>query len=399
MKNLVMTCFGMMLAIVVASPNCWAQTIYQFDGGGVPADDFFVAANWNDFLAGPDAVPGPLDQAVINGGFTVSHGLPSTATSVSSLVVGADWPVTGSILGTAGTLNLTEGSIAVTGAGNAFTVARACCQTVGPGTSAVNLSGSASLSIDGTDPTVGARDIGELNLSGTSTVTSPNSYWRFGNYGHLEDPFDPLGGLQGEGYLNVSDNASFSGMFVFLGDNSSVGEISISDNGSVTLAQNLINRPSGTKTLGSATVRMNGSSATLSVGNNIESSSDAGEIPSLWEFNADGGGVSAITVHDAINITDNDLTVNLSGYSLALGSSLLLFDGDHTGMLDAPIGDRVFGTFASLTVSGIVNPADYKVFYDQPNGDILLSRVPEPTTALLLGLGLIAAVGAKRRTR
>jgi hypothetical protein len=389
MKNLVMTCFGMLLAIVAASPS-FGQTIYQFDGGGVPADDFFVAANWNDFLAGPDAVPGPLDQAVINDGFTVTHGSPSTATSVSSLVVGADWPVTGSTLGTAGTLNVTEGSIAVTGAGNAFTVARACCQTVGPGTSAVNLSGSASLSIDGTDPTVGARDVGELSLSGTSAVTSPNSYWRFGNYGHLEDPFDPLGGLQGEGYLNVSDNASFSGMFVFLGDNSSVGEISISDSGSVTLAQNLVNRPSGTKTLGSATVRMNGSSATFSVGNNIESSSDAGEIPSLWEFNADAGGVSAITVQDAINITGNDLIVNLNGYNLANFESLLLFDGDQ-----ALVGDRVFGTFASSVVNGSVIP--HTVIYDQANGDIYVQRIPEPSTMLLMGLGMVMAISTRRR--
>ncbi len=38
MKNLVVTCFGMVLAVVSASPNCWA-TVYQFDGG---TDDDFL---------------------------------------------------------------------------------------------------------------------------------------------------------------------------------------------------------------------------------------------------------------------------------------------------------------------------------------------------------------------
>ena len=44
------------------------------------------------------------------------------------------------------------------------------------------------------------------------------------------------------------------------------------------------------------------------------------------------------------------------------------------------VGSRIFGTFANLTVNGALNPANYTVVYDQPNGDILLQAVPEPST-------------------
>src|SRR3990170_3492191 len=106
MKRFVVTCFGLLLAMSAASPN-YGQTVYQFDGD--TNDDFLVAANWDDILAGPDAVPGPLDQAVINDNFVVKYDT-AVATNVASLVVGADWPVTG-VTGTAGTLNMSAGSI------------------------------------------------------------------------------------------------------------------------------------------------------------------------------------------------------------------------------------------------------------------------------------------------
>jgi hypothetical protein len=378
MKNLVVTCFGLLLAMSAASPN-YGQTVYQFDGD--TNDDFLVAANWNDILAGPDAVPGPLDQAVINDNFVVKYDT-AVAINVASLIVGADWPVTG-VTGTAGTLNMSAGSIHVNGAGNAFTIGRACCA----GTGVMNMSGDAALTIDGTDPTVGARDVGELNLSGTATVTSPNSYWRFGNYGHNEDIFNPIGGLEGDGLLSVADNATFNGMFVFVGDNSSVGEIRVSDHGSVILTGNLAPRPSGFQALGSAKIQMNGANATLSAVN-LESASEVGEIPTLYEFNADPVfGVSPITLSNAVNITNNDLTVNLNGFAWAVGDpDLLLFNA-------AP--GQIYGTFASSIVVGSVVP--HRVIYDNQTGDISVRRIPEPSTMMLLGLSLSIAICARRR--
>ena len=56
------------------------------------------------------------------------------------------------------------------------------------------------------------------------------------------------------------------------------------------------------------------------------------------------------------------------------------------------VGNRIFGTFANLTVNGALNPANYTVVYDQPNGDILLMAMPEPSTMLLIGLGMVMAI-------
>src|SRR4029079_6062241 len=169
------------------------------------------------------------------------------------------------------------------------------------------------------------------------------------------------------------------------------------DTGSVVLTGNLVPRPSGFQAGGSATVRMTGSSATLQA-YNLESESLAGEIPTKYRFDAGALRVSKNKLAGAINITNNNREVNLGAFVLPTYGSLLLFDGDHTGIGGTPVGSRVFGTFASFTVNGITNPSNYIVVYDQPNGDILLQGVPEPSALALLGLGMVMSIFvAKRR--
>ena len=152
MKNFVVTCLGMVLAIVVAGSNCWAA-VFQFDGGAADGGQFLTADNWTDNAG--DASIGPpndsADQAIINNNSVVTYG-SAAATTVGSLVIGADWPVTGSTLGTAGTLNMSAGSLTVDGGGNSFQIGRACCS----GTGVMNMTGDAALMIVGTDPVVGA---------------------------------------------------------------------------------------------------------------------------------------------------------------------------------------------------------------------------------------------------
>ena len=98
----------------------------------------------------------------------------------------------------------------------------------------------------------------------------------------------------------------------------------------------------------------------------------------MYRFDADAGGASKITLTDAINITHNNLEVNLNGFVVP-SQGMLLFDGDQ-----ALAGNRIFGTFDNLTVDGTLNPANYSVTYNQALGDILLTVVPEPASVAVL---------------
>ena len=393
MKRIVATSVAIMLAIAMAGPNCWA-TIYQFDGS---VDNAFLTPNNWSVTPGmtPDpGVPTVGDRAIINNDFVVTHATAVT-TTVGSLIVGADWPVTGE-LGRDGTLNMTAGKIIVTGGGDNFQIARARGAVFGDadGDGLINMT-NAQLEIGGSDPIVGTRDHGVLDVGLNAKVyntTGQDNYWRLGNYGPSVDA-----GLEGNGLLNVHNNGTFNAHVIFIGDNDSTGELRVSDTGSVVLTGNLVPRPSGFQAGGSATVRMTGSSATLQA-YNLESESLAGEIPTKYRFDADALGVSVIKLTDAINITNNNLEVNLGAFVLPTYGSLLLFDGDHTGIGGTPVGSRVFGTFANFSVNGITNPSNYVVVYDQPNGNILLQSVPEPSTILLLGFGMVMTIFvAKRR--
>ncbi len=385
MKRIVVTSLGLLLAISAASPNCWAA-IYQSVANG----PFLSAATWTP-AGGP---PGAPDRGIINDNFVVTHATAVT-TTVGSLIVGADWPVTGET-GTTGTLNMTAGKIIVTGGGDNFQIARARGPVFGDGKGAGTITmTNAELEIGGSDPIVGTRQHGVLDVGLNAKVYNTpgqDNYWRLGNYGPSVDA-----GLEGNGLLNVHNNGTFNAHVIFVADNDSTGELRVSDTGSVILDGNLVPRPSGFQAGGSATVRMTGSSATLQA-YTLESESLAGEIRTKYRFDADSLGVSVIKLTDAINITNNDLEINLGAFVLPTFGSLLLFDGDHTGALNTPVGSRIFGTFANLTVNGVLNPSNYIVVYDQPNGNILLQGVPEPSTLVLLGFGMVMSIFvAKRR--
>jgi hypothetical protein len=389
MKRLA-TFIGVLAVISEASLNCSAA-VKDFDGGAADGGTFLAGANWNDAIGSDDnTVPGPADRALINAGFVVTYGT-SAATTVGSLIVGADWPTTGD-LGTPGTLNMSAGKLTVTGGGDNFQIGRACCA----GDGAVNLSGTAELEIGGSDPIVGTRENGVLDVGGSATVhptQGVENYWRLGNYGPSFDVSATAPtGLQGNGLLNVHGNGSFRAHVIFIADNDATGEVRVADNGSVILTSNLVPRPSGFQAMGSATVRMSGSGATLEAFN-LESESLPGEIPTKYRFDADAGGVSEIKLTDAINITNNDLEVNLGSFVLGPLAKITLFDGDQS-----LAANRIFGTFASLRVNGVLNPTNYSVVYDQAVGDIQLMRIPEPSTMLSLGFGIVVAIAAKRRT-
>jgi hypothetical protein len=387
MKNIVVTCFGLLLATVAASP-IYGQTIYEFDGGGVPNDDFFVAANWNDFLAGPDAVPGPIDQARIFNSFVVDYAQVAPHT-VSGLKVGSDPAGNPGPNGTPGTLNMSAGHLIVAGPGDSFEIGRSVDNppTISGAKGVINLTNDAILEIQGSDPIVGVRAEAELNIGPNASVISTRvdgAYWRVGHNGPSIDPFNPVGGLRGKGLLNVE--GSFGAHVIFLGVDDGDGTIRVSGNGSLTLTDNLVPGVNTHYPNRSALVQMIGSNASLSA-LNLESANGLAEVHNQYEFTTDGGGASPITLSNAVNITNNDLTVNLVGFDLPLNGTMLLFDA-------AP--DQIYGKFASVTVTG--GSYDYAVRYQNAGtGDILLQRIPEPSTMLLLGLGMVMVFGAKRR--
>ncbi len=252
----------------------------------------------------------------------------------------------------------------------------------------MNMTGDAVLEIQGSDPIIGDRDQGTLNIGGNASVISTRpdgAYWRIGNYGPSID-----NGLEGNGLLNVTENGSFSAHVIFLGSADGDGELRVSDHGSVTLTDNLVLNSNVDMPNRSALVHMIGSNATLSA-LNFESANGLTQVHNQLEFTADVDGVSPILLSDAVNITNNDLVVNLDGFSLAIGETLLLFDA-------AP--GRVFGEFASSVVNdGLFTEGGvpHRVIYDQVNGDILVLAVPEPSAVILLVLGIVMVISAKGR--
>ena len=95
--------------------------------------------------------------------------------------------------GTPGTLNMSAGKIIVTGGGDNFQIARACgLSGDADGDGLMNMSGNAELEIGGSDPIVGTRDHGVLDvgerLRSFRQHRAEDNYWRLGNYGPSFDP-------------------------------------------------------------------------------------------------------------------------------------------------------------------------------------------------------------------
>jgi PEP-CTERM motif-containing protein len=359
---------GSLCAILSLTASTGWAAVAQFNGNG---NDFLTAGNWT-----PAGVPSAGNQYIINNGLTANY-TSNAATTIASLIVGADYPVTGD-LGTAGTFNMSAGSMEITGGSSAFTIARACCS----GDGVVNLTNNALLTIDGSDPQVGQRDHGELHIGPSASVVSPTSYWRLGNYGASID-----NGLQGDGLLEVQ--GSFLANVIFIGDSDSHGELRVSGHGSVTLNDSLVPNVATNFPNRSALVQMIGSNASIHAVND-ESANGAAEVHNRYIFTADAGGISPITLSDAVNIGNNDLTVNLAGYAVLPNSVITLFDA-------AP--NRIFGTFANVTITGSSVPGLH-VLYDQASGNIEIAT-PEPSSMLLLGIGatLCSAFSTRRSLR
>ena len=371
MKNFVVTSFGIMLAVVAASPSCWAADVNFLAGDG----NFNTAASWSDgMLPSLD-----IDNHFIQDGLTATYSAGTV--SVRKLVVSDGSP---------GTLNMTGGDLTAAGGDDSFQIGRGCCG----GDGLVDLSGTAILRTTGQSG-VGERDKGVLHIGPDASVISPGVYWRVGNFGPSVDA-----GLEGNGLLDIE--GTFSARALFIGVQDGTGVVRVRGTGSVTLTQqddnpgfadidmdfnhNPIFHPNQ-----SGTIHMEGSNASMSARNLFSQHDALSPVKNLLWFTADLGGVSPITLTNAVNINNNKLQVDLNGFDVAPLATLLLIDA-------APGGIAPGTSFAELEVLGGASAPNYYVVYDGPNGDILLARtIPEPSTMLLIGLGMSLAFCAKRR--
>jgi len=366
MKRIVVTSLGLLLAIAVARPNSWAADVQLISSG-----DFNIGANWSDGLV-PSSADGNVH--IIQGGLTATVSSPAGA---YRLAVSDD--------ASAGTLNIVSGGdLTAATAGDDFQVARGCCNANG----AVDLIGTAILRT-ANNSTVGDRDQGTMHVGPSAQVIS-TAYWRVGNNGPTVDT-----GLQGNGFLDVE--GTFNARAMFIGVNDGTGVVQVRGNGKIILTQqndnpgfadidmdfnhNPIFQPNQ-----SGTIHMIGSTATFSARNLFSQDPGAPIKNQLW-FTADGSGVSPITLSNAVDITNNALRVDLASLPVAPGQTILLVDAAPT---------MITGTFTTINITG-ANPANYFVVYDQPNGNILLRAVPEPSTMGLLGFGMVMTIFVARR--
>jgi hypothetical protein len=362
---------------MLASLNCWAVD-NQFNGS--VGTNFNTAANWT-----PNSQPGSntVDNYFVQSGLTAVYSGGTIA--IHGLVVADD---------STGSLNMTGGDLTMAGGGDSFEVGRGFNPVQPNAGGLVDLSGTSILRTGpgpGADnAAVGDRDKGVLHIGPTASVLSPFTYWRVGNFGPKVDA-----GLAGNGLIDVE--GTFRTRALFIGVQDGTGVVQVRGHGSVALtaqADNAgfadidmdfnhdpVNQPNQ-----HGTIHMIGSTAAMSARNLFSQDPGAPVKNKLW-FTADSGGVSDIVLSNAVNITNNALVVDLAGFTVVPGQSILLVDA-------AP--NQITGTFTNISVTG--NPFNSQVIYDQPNGNILLQIVvPEPTSIAALAVGATLLIRRRRQ--
>ena len=373
LKQAMIACALWMLATSGQAANV------QFDAS--TSTDFTVATNWADDM--PPAADG--DTHFIDNGLTAD--LTGTAT-VSHVVVG-DVGV--------GTLNVNGGTLNIANITGFPGLAVSSFFSNHTGLGTVNVTNGGTINMTTDDPGTAKRDAGfigdradgTLNIGPGSSVLSPDIIWRVGQFG---GPYgDPP--HEADGIVNVE--GTWTADVIFLGPSGGDAEVNVSGNGSVFTTRGLDARAvGGMKPFHSSIIRMIGSNASWSSDDILLDRQGSGINQQPRDhvmFIADSGGVSEMVSRDAILFNDAEVTVDLTNYHpLAPGERLRLFDAAPGQLADG----HVFGV---LNVLGVPSTAGYHLIYeDDPTGDIFLA-VPEPSSVLLLLLGVLSLAPNRRR--
>ena len=120
-----------------------------------------------------------------------------------------------------------------------------------------------------------------------------------------------------------------------------------------------------------------------------------------------GGGVSSVVGADqlldfdfqngpdSIQLRDGDTVLDALGYGVFSGGEV--FAGEGSPAPDSPAGSSLARRFADLDSDD--NAADFVVLEDPTPGSAPLSGIPEPSSSLLMALGLLGLAGVGRSSR
>ncbi len=245
----------------------------------------------------------------------------------------------------------------------------------------------------------------EISLRGSRSIEVGNGSTLNITGGIANDGFD--GGSQGitktgAGTLGLSGNNTYTGTTTV-----SSGTLIVNGNisSSVTTVQSGATL-GGAGTVGSVTVN---SGAFINPGNSPGILTVDGDYTQAGTLNIEINGFIAGSQHDQVNVdrVSGDGSVFLSGSLVTAFSGGSYVNGNLLFILLNDGSDTINGTFAGLAQDSIVTNYggfDWKISYTADStgnsftggNDVALMAVPEPTAALLGGLGLLTLLRRRR---
>jgi hypothetical protein len=300
----------------------------------------------------------------------------------------------------------------------------------------IDVNGGSTLNING--GLVGERTRGVLAIDSTSTVNvriwdttvTPNQFGgtedlRIGGYGPAYDDFGAEPGLNGNGLVDVKGTLNAKDLYV--SEHGSTGEVRLSGTGKVVLNGTLhmdfcggcVTDPA-TLAKRSSKISIVGSGGTFTVGADpdplvVDPTPPPRDLlaaspTATLSFTADAGGVTPIVIATNV-LPEPSGTAYINGAKLLLDLTAYTSNSPLTLISAPPL--QLVGTFGSVT---FVGSRTATVNYDVANGKVFLnnfhvgpgsgsgvlanSAVPEPTSLLLVTLGLAlcsSPLGRRRR--